>query len=331
VLSELRRGQAAAWRPLLAALILTHSVVGGVSATAAAAVASAPVLDSSTLILTVGERPVYWPEFRFWLKYLFSYARSSGSTATQWRSLAADNACNDIAIEQQSAVLGVKLTSADLAHLAKAHDDGVRIYGSRSEYQRIVASMYGSEELYQYLSKIDLLGDHLYTHLYGADGAGCNDACVDSFARAKELMNVRYIFHTNPEVLKKLHRQLQRDNAAPALFQSLMSRYSQDQSLRDFPDGRLLARGVKGTPFDAAYSAMADGTFSGIVNGKDGSYIIQRLPILPGMSVDTSGTRLRYWAAYQHLYKPQVSVWCKQLSTSFTDTYQQLDPARLIQ
>ena len=331
VLSELRRGQAAARRLLLAALILTHSAVGNATDTAAAAVSSAPALDSSTLIMTVGERPVYWPEFRFWLKYLSSYARSSGSTATQWRSLAADNACNDTAIEQQSAVLGVKLTSADLAHLAKARDDGVRIYGSRSEYQHIVASMYGSEELYQYLSKIDLLGDHLYTHLYGADGAGCDDACVGSFVSAKELMNVRYIFHTNPEVLKKLLWQLRSTRAAPALFQSLMNQYSQDQSLRDFPDGRLLARGVKGTPFDAAYSALADGTISGIVNGNDGSYIIQRLPILPGMSVDTGGTRLRYWAAYQYLYKPQVTAWCNQLSTTYTDTYQQLDPARLIE
>jgi hypothetical protein len=115
------------------------------------------------------------------------------------------------------------------------------------------------------------------------------------------------------------------------LFQSLMNQYSQDQSLRDFPEGRLLARGVKGMSFDAAYDALTEGAVSGIVTSAGGYYIIQRLPISPDMIVDTSGTQLRYWAAYQHLYKPQISAWCNALTTTYTDAYQQLDPGTLTQ
>jgi hypothetical protein len=329
--SDSQRGRAAALRPLLAALFLAYCAVGEISSAAAAPAVGATTLDDKTLILTVAERPVYWAEFRFWLKYLSSYVKTSGGTAAQWRALAASYACNDTAIEQQAAVLGVSLTAADLTQLTMAHADGVRIYGSDSEYQRIVASMYGSETLYHYLSKIDLLGDHLFSHLYGTDGSGCDDACVTSFVSAKQLMNVRYIVHGNRTTLKGLLGQLQSKTAIPTLFQSLMNQYSQDQSLRDFPEGRLLARGVKGMSFDAAYDALTEGAVSGIVTSAGGYYIIQRLPISPDMIVDTSGTQLRYWAAYQHLYKPQISAWCNALTTTYTDAYQQLDPGTLTQ
>ena len=66
------------------------------------------------------------------------------------------------------------------------------------------------------------------------------------------------------------------------------------------------------------------------MSADDGDYIILRLPIAPDMTADDAGNGLRYWAAYQHLYKKQISEWCAALLVQYREAYRHLDVTGLL-
>jgi hypothetical protein len=143
-------------------------------------------------------------------------------------------------------------------------------------------------------------------------------------------MNVQFIQLSSHKLAESLARQLHGSAAPALLFTTLRDKYSKDTSMAQFPDGRLIARGVKGAAFDAAYALLKDGAVSGVIAGGDGYYILQRLPITPNMAVDTGGVRLRYWAAYNQLFKPQIAAWCRALPIVYADAWKQIDVTQLL-
>jgi hypothetical protein len=321
---------------------------------------AAPLTDDA-LVLTVGSRPVYWSEYRFWLTYLGRYYKSAHglSSISDWRAqqdgvelkesflrTATAYVCNDTAIEAQSTAAGIQLAPEDLAELARTRADNIRIYGSYPEYLRIVGSMYGSEAQFQYLARIDRLSSYLFAHLYGSGGERCSDDCVTQYIEAQGLSAVLYIFrsHTdasgnavtaqqrrsNYQLLKQLHARLRASSSPAALFSRLMARYSDDSSLGDYPDGRIIARGSKGAEFDRALESLADNAYSDVISAAAGDYLILRKPLSVTMAVDNSGTTLRYWAAYQGLFKPQIDRWCADLPIQYSDSFQHIDVEALL-
>ncbi|MGA3158092.1 MAG: hypothetical protein ABSE43_11020, partial [Steroidobacteraceae bacterium] len=313
------------------------------------------------LVLTVGSRPVYWSEYRFWLAYLGRYYKSAHglSAITDWNAqqdgvalkesflhTATAYVCNDTAIEAQAAANGIQLTPEDVAAQARVREDNIKIYGSYSEYLRIVGSMYGSEAQFQYLVKIDRLSTYLFSHLYGSSGEQCSDDCVTQFVEAQHLSSVLYIFRSytdasgnpvtaqkrrgNHKLLKQLRVRLQASSSPAKLFSHLMEQYSDDSSLGDYPDGRLIAAGSKGAEFDRALSSLADNAYSDVISTSAGDYLIFRKPLSVNMAVDNSGTTLRYWAAYQGLFKPQIERWCADLPIQYSDGFQHIDVEGLL-
>jgi hypothetical protein len=326
-----------------------------------ASVASSGPLADDTLILTVGSRPVYWTEYRFWLTYLGRYYENTHglSAITDWHARqdgvglkesflngATAYVCNDTAIEGQSAAAGIQLTPEDVAELTRVREDNIKIYGSYSEYLRIVGSMYGSEAQFQYLAKIERLSKYLFAHLYGAGGDRCSDDCVTQFTEAQGLSAALYIFRSNTDasgkpvnsrkrrsndqLLGRLHAQLQASSSPAALFSRLMNRYSDDSSLGGYLNGRIIARGSKGREFDLALRNLADSAYSNVISTRAGGYLILRKPLSPNMVVDNSGTTLRYWAAYQGLFKPLIERWCADLSIQYSDAFGNIDMEGLL-
>jgi hypothetical protein len=305
---------------------------------------------------------VHWSEFRFWLIYLGHYYKTAHalSTIENWHvqqngvalrdsflSAATGYVCNDTAIEEQATAAGIQLTPEDLAEQARIRADNIRIYGSYSEYLRIVGAMYGSEAQFQYLAKIDRLSTYLFARLYGSGGEQCSDDCVGKFIDSQGLTAVLYIFRAGTDaathklatpqrrrsdyrLLKRLHSQLQASEAPSALFLKLVSRYSDDKSLADYPEGRILARDAKGPEFDAAIRSLGEDTFSDVIKAPDGYYLILRKPLSATTAVDTSGMTLRYWAAYESLFKAQIGNWCADLPIKFADSYQHIDVEGLL-
>jgi hypothetical protein len=325
------------------------------------AISAGPFSDDVT-VLTVGQRAVRWSEFRFWLVYLGRYYKTAHalSTIENWHvqqngaalrdwflSAATGYVCNDTAIEEQAAAAGIQLTPEDLAEQARIRADNIRIYGSYSEYLRIVAAMYGSEAQFQYLAKIDRLSAYLFARLYGSGGEQCSDECVGNYIESQGLAAVLYIFRARSDtvthklatpqrrrsdyrLLQRLHAQLQASEAPTALFPKLMSLYSDDKSLADYPEGRILARDAKGPEFDAAIRSLSDNAYSDVINAPDGYYLILRKPLSATTAVDTSGMTLRYWAAYESLFKAQIGSWCADLPIKYTDSYQHIDVEGLL-
>ena len=324
-------------------------------------------LGEQTVVVTVDQRAVLGPEFRFWLRYVAKTYRAAHGleTISDWHArqnglelrdyllkTAVQLACNDTALEEQASRLGVQIPAAELQALSDARRDNLRVYGSQSEYQHIVASMYGTEQVYDYLTRIDHLGVHLFDQLYGSGGELCLDACVADFVSSEELMNVQYIMLggrdpagrvRSPAIrrqqlrrLRSLRRQLLASRDAARLFATLMDRYSEDRSLGDYPDGHLFAQGAKGAQFAAAYRQLADDQVSDIVtqpdprSGTSDYYLILRKPLSPAVRVDANGNTLRYWAAYQHLFKPQIGAWCAALPIRYGSAYEQIDVAATV-
>lgn len=310
-------------------------------------------LPDAALLLTIGGRPVYWGEYRFWLTYLArQYMTVHGLRAiTDWQAPqdgiplkqsllagATTHVCDDRAIEAQSAAAGIKLTSDDTADLARVRSQNLRTYGSDSEYQRIVDSMYGSEAQFLYLAKIDRLSAYLFAHLYGPGGEKCDDQCVADFTHSRGINNVLYIFRsrsldkgraasqrTNLQLLKQIRAQWVAEQASPGSFSQLIVKYSDDQSFADFPAGRVILPGTLGSDFDAGISKLSDNELSEVISTPAGDYLVRKMPLTPQTRVDTNGATLRYWAAHEKLFEPAIASWCADQPIEYADSFRQVD------
>lgn len=308
--------------------------------------------SADTLILTVDSDPVRWPEFLFWLKYIQKYyvryhnldkitdwsAKQNGMSLKEFfLSTAVGYATKDRAIEAKAEELGIGLTADDLAEIQKQRESNLRIYGSRSEYLIIVNRMYVSEQVFDYLTKIDYVSKHLFKQLYGANGEKCTNEDISAFVKKKGFMCTKYIFLSNTDtrgdklsaeklaenqkLLQSILTQLDISKAALTLFDTLMTKHSNERALLNFPDGRLIESGGIGAEFENAYWKLEEKKYSGIVETDNGCYIILRLPIFPDMTADSAGNTLRYVTAYEHLFKSQVEAWSAKMNVKYEDAY----------
>jgi hypothetical protein len=311
---------------------------------------------SKTLILTVGYSPVYWPEFHFWLNYIQKYYRNFHNLdkITDWSvkqngmslkefflSCAVGYACKDRAIEAKAKELGIELSAGDLAEIEKQRKDNIRIYGSESEYLHIVRSMYLSEEVFNYLTKIDYLGNYMFKHLYGAKGEKCTDEEVSAYVKKEGYMCAKYIFlsstdaegaalspekrEENYKLLENILGRLDTSSDPLPLFDALMKESGKDRTILNYPDGRLFVSGGMGEEFESAYLKLKENKYSGVVKDNKGCYIILRKPIFPDMTADSGGNTLRYLTAYEYLFKNQIEGLSAKMKIKYEDAYYKID------
>jgi hypothetical protein len=317
-------------------------------------------LSSKTLILTAGSSPVYWPEFHFWLNFIQKYYRSYHNIdrITDWSakqngmslkefflSNAVAYACKDRAVEAKARELGIELSVRDLAEIEKLRNDNIKIYGSESEYIRIVSSMYVSEDVFNYLTRIDYLGNYLFEKLYGAKGEKCSDKDISEYVNEEGLMCSKYIFlpcidsegkevsaealAANYRLLEDILGRLDKSADPLALFDTLMTEYGKDRSISGYPDGRLFVSGAMEQEFESAYLKLEENKYSRIVKTGKGYFIILRKPIFPDMTADSSGNTLRYRTAYDHLFKNQIEDISSKMDVKYEEAYYRIDPEKL--
>lgn len=315
-------------------------------------------LSAETLILTVGSTPVYWPEFLFWLKYItkhykkvnkldeitdWSVEQNEMSLSEFFLSTAVDYACKDRAIEAKAKELGIELSEDDLAEIEKKRQNNIKIY-TKSEYLRIIRRVYVSEEVFNYLTKIDYLAQYLFECLYGVKGEKCSDEDVSAYVRGKGYMCAKYIFLSNADadgnelsakeraekykLLEDILGQLDASDDPLTLFDALMNEYGEDPTVSNYPDGRLFVSGRMGEEFESAYLELKENEYSGIVKADDGYYVILRTPIFPDMTV--AGNTLRYWTAYEYLFKKQIEDGCAEMEIEYEDAYYKIDVQGLL-
>ena len=311
--------------------------------------------SANTLILTVNSSPVYWPEFLFWLNFIGKYYKNSYGydEITDWNaeqngmslrdfflSTAVGYACKDRAIEAKAKELGIELSKDDLAEIEEKRRSNIKIYGSESEYLRIVRRMYVSEDVFNYLSKIDYLGNYIFEYLYGANGEKYSDkdvlACIDK----EGYMCAKYIFLSNTgdedielneeergekyRLLEDIIDRLDASDDYLNLFVELMNKYCEDTTIMQYPDGRLFVPGVMGKKFESACSGLKENEYSGIVKTDKGYYVILRMPIIPDMTADLAGKSLRYRIAYES-FKKEVENWSGEMEIEYKEAYYDID------
>lgn len=305
-------------------------------------------------VLTIADRTVYAPELRFWLNYMIRFhqeqrgvqsvadlnAPYNGGTLKQYfLDSATQYICEHRAVELQAQQLNVTLGAAALAQLAAARASSLKVYGSEAEYRRMVETMYVSEPVFDYLSRMDLLGKAVFARLHGAAGEQCDDACVARAVAQEDFIAVKYVFRAakdaqgrtvpaaqRQQVLTQVLRQLQASAQPSRQFDQLIADYSEDRELSGYPQGRLYAKGSRSAAFEQAARQLQPGDISSVVESDEGSYLILRLPVTPQMVVDPAGNSLRYWVAYQRQYRQQVKDWCAALPVRKQPAYARMLP-----
>ena len=308
-----------------------------------------------TPILVAGSATIYWPEFHFWLNYIKKYYKKYNKIdeITDWNvtqngkslreyflSSAVDYTCKNRAIEAKAEEFGIKLSGVNLKEMEKNRKDNIKIYGTW-EYLRIVRRMYMSEQVYNYLMKIEYLSKQMLEFLYGENSERCSDEDIFAYVREKGFMCAKYIFLTDTDssgnkltpdklsgkriILNDILSRLNAIENPQSTFNTLIAKYSDDKSIAGYNDGRLFVPGSMDNEFENACIKLKENEFSGIVKTENGYYVIMRMPVFPDMKADLSGITLRNLAANDYLFKKQVEEWCAGMIIEYEDAYYNID------
>ncbi|NDY90239.1 hypothetical protein G3A44_03415, partial [Ideonella sp. TBM-1] len=322
------------------------------AASAPAASAPSGAAPAAAAPVWIAGEPVSAAELWFWLRFADRHQRAQAhpsaapgpaaaitpAEAARLSQTAVDLARQSSALRAQAAAQGVALTPSDLAPLQQEWDRQRRLYGS-VEYRRIVMRMYGAETVMQDLARTDLLGQRLFARLYGERGERCPDAAVADYIHQAGLQHLQYVrvapgpgaaVQARLQRLQDLARQLRQADDPDALMEQAIATLGEDEAMLQEPQGRVVGAGVLPAAVEAAYQALADGQSSGVVHTPQGAYLLRRLPLHGEVIQGATGKTLRYWAAYNGLFKPQVAAWAQALPVVESPTWQTLDVARLL-
>jgi hypothetical protein len=310
---------------------------------------TAPPLAADTPVLTVAQTSVSWEMFHFWLRHAARHYKQRhglpwdqplppGDTLEQGQPLreyllgqAQRLARQSLAIEQHAMAAGLDLDASAWAAITAEQQRQIRIY-TRMEYERIVARMYGSRTVMTALTRLDRLGQRLFAHLYGPHGERCSDADVAAYVAQAQLVYVKYLWvpREQPQAepwVRALHLRLREAPDPGPLLDAAIRTHGHDATMRDEPDGRLVARTQLPAVLQEAYDALPEGGLSAVLPSAEGFYVLQRLPLTP--EVITAGQSLRYWAAYHHRFQTDVARWAEALPSTPTDALARIDWDRL--
>lgn len=331
----------------LGALVLGLGLLaapGGHAATAQAA--------ASPLVQIQGQA-LDWPELYFWLRQAAQHRQQQAGSAglpppAEWphlREQALAMAAQHRAIATQAATQGLALSAEDRATLQAQRERLRREYGS-DEYARIVIRMYGSEAMFERLAEVDLLGQRLFERLWGPHGERCTDAQVREALQVEGLVPVKLMrLSLQDEDGQPLPAQeqaarrvtmLRLEQALAALpaqdaarrFDEDVARHGEDGAMLAEPAGRLLARGSLGPEVDRALETLAPGEHSGLIDTGRALLLVWRLPVDPDMPIGGTGRSLRYWTAYEFLFRHQVAQWAQALTVQSSEAFAQVDLGR---
>lgn len=308
-------------------------------------------LSANTPVLMLADQPVHWDEFYFWLRHAARHDKTARGwpaeqaiTPDQWQTPLADGslaahllaqaqqlARQSLAIAQAAQAQGLTLSTAERAEIEAERLRNIRIY-SGSEYERIVARMYGSQRVLQTLSQRDRLGQRLFEQRYGPDGGRCTAEQVAQYVGQSRLIHLKYLFvpsqqaQAEAQVRAVRARLLREADPGPALDAAIRE-HGADEAMADAPDGRLTPADSLEAEVAQAHATLAEGQLSEVIHTARGFYLLQRLAITPDVVV--AGRSLRYWTAYHHLFKADVARWAEAMPVQRLPAFDRIDPTRL--
>ena len=328
------------------------------SPTVAAEAHTAPDFAEDTLILTIAGKPVYWPEFKYWLNYSLQYSGASQAGAVDWdaeysdgltlREYILQDAVKAVAlyrvIDKTAEEMGLEISEADNANIDSIIQSNRSYFETDEEYDNYLAENYLSNDLMEYLLRASCNYYNIFVRMFGENGEQVSDADAlaygadNGFYRAKHILLAAKDADGNEysedemqqkfETLQGLLEQLRSSSEPTVLFDELMSEYSEDPGLATYPEGYQFTAGTMDSDFQAALEKLDDYGISDVVKIRDGYTIIMRLPLDPdGVALaDGYGYTLRYNTA-NHEYETLANTWVEEAEIVYSEDYARVDPS----
>jgi hypothetical protein len=295
-------------------------------------------LTATTLIAQFADYPLYWPEYKFWLRYS---AKTHNQSQQAVSNQAIEYACNDRAIEAAAVQEGLTISQVTLEGLEQERQKNIKIYGSASEYFRMVVILYGSETVYRYLQHIDALSVQLFNHWYGSHGQKIGTQDVDDYLHKKRYLSAYYLTLPLHDSLKKPLNRAQKQHHKKQLaqwrqqvikaknplatFKNLIKQYSDDPKVGSFPNGRQFIPGTFSSALEAEIRHVKSGQLSEVIEDENGLHLVMPILLIPTSFLNGTGKSLTYWTAYDGLFKARITGICKAMSMKISATASQID------
>ncbi len=334
--------------------------------------------EPDTVAAVCEGRDITWREYYYWLNYYAGYVQymaAMGAPFSGWEA-------NDFSQEQTNGDL-VRGSAADtilqyraLAALAErlkltveedelqdyfdqsadsyGDSDGTCTEDEAAAFEEYLDGQFIDRDLFDYMNQVGMLGDKVFTALYGEDGKDLSDQETLAYAEELELLACKHIlFLTNSsdadseeslsqeeieekkakadEIYEQLAEVQDDPEALEELFDELMNEYSEDPGLTYSPDGYQFTSGVMDPVFEETTAGLEEYGLSEPVQSSFGYHIILRLPIDPdGTYTDSSGSGapLRA-AAAQAAMSEQLMDMAEDLDVTWEDGFEKLDLAEI--
>lgn len=179
---------------------------------------------------------------------------------------------------------GITPNDADVRQSAEEYIDATKAYFKENKlnFADELAQNYMTEEVFEFLMRVDALEDKLYERLLSSEGVIENDEAAlleilrgDSFVRAKQIF-IENDPGEDVENNRKIAEEVLEKYLGGESLDVLIGRYSEDYSMP--ADGYYFTHMEMIDEFEAAAFALSDGEVSGVVESSVGFHIILRLP-----------------------------------------------------
>ena len=293
-----------------------------------------------TVVMTINGTEVHWNEYAYWLcnaadslttyvgdveDWSAVYDEDTGETYADlldqmvlenlteyhvWESKAAEY---EIAFDEEGETF-VDDTVAQAIQSVAGED------GTEADLETYLKGYYVDLEVFRYQSRIQYLYNELFNKLFGEDGEKLSDADLAAYIADNGYMTAKHILWSTAgddgEALSdeaKAEKLPQAQDAVrqlravedpaerEALFDTLMTEYSEDPGLASYPNGYCFSSGQMVEEFETACAALEDYAVSDPVESTHGYHVILRLPTTADdvVQYDSDGKAytLRYVAA----------------------------------
>lgn len=311
--------------------------------------ASSDFMDADKLIMTVGDSPVYWDEYYYWMSVAVKNLVYDNGEITDWsdiysasydiygyeldynefvRYYAYDAILMYRTIEKKFDQEGLSLQDGDVYTTEEYMSDND--IQSEAELEAALVENCMTVELFEYIETVSAKYYALLESVYGIQGADCPDEEVLVYAENHGYMQVKHILISSEEskeqaesILSELQSINLTGEELEAAFDEKMMEYSEDTGLTLYPDGYLFKSGDMDEEFEAAAKVLQEYEISQVVKSDSGYHIILRLPINCD-AVPYGGTDpLRYLTAYER-FDSIVSGWQKEMTITYEDAFDEI-------
>lgn len=282
--------------------------------------------DVDDVVFTVDGSDVTWGEFFYFLngmtgsvvnsynanQMVFDWDAETGEGSMGeylWQQ-AVETCVQYHVMDAQLTALGVKLTAEDEAAMAEQHQAELTQYAgegaSEEDFDKVLEEMYMPRSVYDYVNRVSTLYGRAYDTVFGRHGEQMSDEEIAGFVEDNEYITAKHILiKTIDDTNTPLEREELAEKAARAtlllarleevkadrdallaLFDELMTEYSEDPGTQVYPDGYTFRPGEMVDEFQAGAEALKDYEVSGLVESDFGYHIILRLPTTRDSVVD---------------------------------------------